>query len=211
MLKKKPSRRKEIENYIIETVEIQKPENTQQLAQMVQQRFNLPEKKIINAIIRLENNGRIQLKTTENHSIAKPKTAFLAPKFAWFWITIALSIAALFSVALIPEGAYPIAYVRNVLGLIFILFLPGYACVQALFPNKLFFDTVGQELEKIIRIALSIGLSLALVPMVGLILYYTPFGINLTPITLSLLGLTAGLATVGVLRERKADLSEKQD
>ncbi len=59
-------------------------------------------------------------------------------------------------------------------------------------------------MDTIERIALSFGMSLALVPIVGLILNYTPWGIRLTPITLSLLALTIVFATAAVLREYQA-------
>jgi uncharacterized membrane protein len=67
----------------------------------------------------------------------------------------------------VPEDAYPIVYLRYILGSIFILWLPGYTFIKALFPEK--------ELDSIERIALSIGMSIALVPIIGLLLNYTPF------------------------------------
>lgn len=53
-----------------------------------------------------------------------------------------------------------------------VLFLPGYSLVEALYPGE-------GELSPLERLALSIGLSLALVPLTGLILNYTPWGIRL--------------------------------
>ncbi|MEM3616108.1 MAG: DUF1616 domain-containing protein, partial [Candidatus Methanomethylicia archaeon] len=47
-----------------------------------------------------------------------------------------------------------------------------------------------KDLTPLERLALSIGLSLALVPLVGLVLNYTPWGIRLTPIIISLTLLT---------------------
>jgi uncharacterized membrane protein len=55
------------------------------------------------------------------------------------------------------------------------LFLPGYALIATLFPRK-------GDLDGIERIALSFGLSIAITPLLGLGLNYTPFGIRLTPI-----------------------------
>jgi len=63
-------------------------------------------------------------------------------------------------------------------------------------------------MDTIERIALSFGMSLTLVPLVGLILNYTPWGIRLTPITLSLLSLTIVFATTAVLREYQAKAQE---
>jgi len=60
-----------------------------------------------------------------------------------------------------------------------------------------------RKLDNIERIALSIGMSLALVPLVGLLLNYTPWGIRLTPITISLLALTLILSTAAIIREHQ--------
>jgi uncharacterized membrane protein len=94
-------------------------------------------------------------------------------------------------------------YVRHVLGTIFVLWLPGYTFIKALFPTKVPIQTSSEDLDKIERIALSIGLSLALVPIVGLLLNYTPWGIRLTPIVLSLFALTIIFATAAIIREHQ--------
>jgi len=75
----------------------------------------------------------------------------------------------------------PIKPVRIVLGLLFVLFLPGYIFIAALFPKK-------GDLDSIERVALSFGLSIAIVPLIGLILNYTPWGIRLYPILFSISG-----------------------
>lgn len=59
------------------------------------------------------------------------------------------------------------------------------------------------------RTALSIGMSLALVLIVGLLLNYTPRGIRLTPIVLSLVALTVVFAVAAVLREHQISISKK--
>ena len=71
---------------------------------------------------------------------------------------------------------------RVFFGLPIVLFIPGYMLVYALFPGK----KTDQGIDIIERIALSLGLSLAIVPLIGLGLNYTSWGINLTPIILSL-------------------------
>ena len=58
-----------------------------------------------------------------------------------------------------------------------------------------------EEMESLERVALSIGLSLALVPLVGLLLNYTPWGITLTPIMISLAFLSEGLAFAALVRK----------
>jgi uncharacterized membrane protein len=109
-------------------------------------------------------------------------------------------------------------YLRYVLGAVFVLWLPGYAFIKALFPQNLPFakalarlsDTSEKELDAIERIALSLGMSIALVPIVGLLLNYTPWGIRLTPIVLSLLALTTILSTAGIIREHQTIAPQKR-
>lgn len=65
--------------------------------------------------------------------------------------------------------------IRISLGLPFILLFPGYTLIAALFPRK-------DDLDAIERSALSLGLSIAIVPLIGLALNYSPWGIRLNPI-----------------------------
>jgi len=71
-----------------------------------------------------------------------------------------------------------ISVLRQVIGIVFILFCPGYAFIAALFTKR-------KDIDPIERIALSFGLSIAIVPLIGLGLNYTPWGIRLTPILIS--------------------------
>ncbi|MEM4262229.1 MAG: DUF1616 domain-containing protein [Thermoplasmata archaeon] len=81
-----------------------------------------------------------------------------------------MSAALVLTIFIAPEFQ-----LRAILGLIFLLFLPGYVATAALFPEK-------GRIDIIERIALSFGLSIAIVPLTGLALNYTPFGIRLDPI-----------------------------
>jgi uncharacterized membrane protein len=89
-------------------------------------------------------------------------------------VAIVLLSLLLFPIVLFTSGP-----VRIVLGMIFILFFPGYTMISALFPKQ-------QDLSTIERITLSFGTSIAVVPLIGLILNYTPWGIKLSPIFLSI-------------------------
>ena len=71
------------------------------------------------------------------------------------------------------------SFIRVVLGVPMVLFLPGYALVAALFPGN-------EDLNWIERVVLSLGLSIAVVPTIGLWLNYTAWGIRLLPIIVSL-------------------------
>lgn len=70
---------------------------------------------------------------------------------------------------------------RIVLGLPFIVFIPGHILVSALFPTK----KTERGLDVVERVALGIGLSLVIVALIGIGLNYTPIGIQ--PISSSFL------------------------
>ena len=74
---------------------------------------------------------------------------------------------------------FPSNVLRIILGLPFVLFFPGYTLIAALFPRRSAPDSIE-------RVALSFGLSIAVVPLTGLMLNYTPWGIRLYPILISL-------------------------
>ena len=110
----------------------------------------------------------------------------------WFWALTALVVFTVLFVFFVD--ASPLLYVRYVLGGVFILFLPGYMLISALYPRS-------DELDGLERLALSIGLSLAIVPLVGLMLNYTPWGITLTPIMVSLAVFAEALALGALVKK----------
>ncbi|NJE00418.1 DUF1616 domain-containing protein [Thermococcus sp. JdF3] len=111
----------------------------------------------------------------------------------WDTLTIiALSLFLDFLIAFFPDSI-----VRKALGLAFVLFFPGYVFITALFPEK-------KELDSLERLALSFGLSIAIVPLIGLALNYTPWGIRLTPILVSLTAFNTAFALAAIYRRETA-------
>jgi hypothetical protein len=194
---------KTINQYIIDVVRKNDPKTVNELIKLVQQKHPIPEKDILEHILNLQNLGRINLKNHQTPVTPMLKSYVFSSKASWYWAIIAVAAATTALVFTVPENLIPIAYARYVLGAIFVLFLPGYTFIKALFPEK--------ELDNIERAALSMGMSLALVPITGLILNYTPWGIRTTPVTLSLLALTIIFATAAIIREHQAKTKQTQD
>ncbi|MGD0477065.1 MAG: DUF1616 domain-containing protein [Nitrososphaerales archaeon] len=125
---------------------------------------------------------------------SKPYTDLLSYAFSpfslWFWGALA---AVGLSMGLISVTSGVVLYLRYIFGSVLVLFLPGYSLIEALYPKR--------ELDELTRFALSIGLSLALVPLIGLVLNYTPFDIRLLPVTLSIAGLTVILLFFALARK----------
>ena len=152
--------------------------------------------------------------------------------------------------------------VRVVVGLVFVLFVPGYAFIAALFPeageppttgadaagpdaaesasagddeesaeasesptddeesagdgDAGVFDTDGngdglgdRGIDGIERTALSFGLSIAVVPLIGLALNFTPFGIRLVPILVTISLFTVLASVLAALRRWELPASER--
>ncbi|MFC6905791.1 DUF1616 domain-containing protein [Halalkalicoccus tibetensis] len=105
---------------------------------------------------------------------------------------------------------------RILLGLPFVLFLPGYAFIAALFPERGRPPVEDEEetsgdrgIDPIERVALAIGMSIAIVPLLGLLLNFTPWGIRLAPIVLSVSGFTIACAVIGAVRRRELEPEQR--
>ncbi len=116
----------------------------------------------------------------------------------WAWSVLVFLLATTTSVYVLPQ-VEPWIYFRYILGAVYVLYLPGAVFIEALYPKR-------EELEDLERFALGVGLSLALVPLVGLVLNYTPWGIRLNPIYAGLSLLTVLLTCIGVYRKYRYHL-----
>ena len=114
-------------------------------------------------------------------------------------LVIALTLACILFVLTPRLNETP---VRVLLGLLLVLFLPGYSLIAALFPR-------GDDLDSIERIALSFGLSIAVVPLIGLGLNYTQYGIRLVPVLLGLSLFTVLLALIAYMRRAWISKAER--
>jgi len=117
-----------------------------------------------------------------------------------FWICIVLIVITVPVVLFVPEDALIsgnglyifLGVIRLLLGLVFVVFLPGYALCTVLWPVP--------EKEDLTRYGISFGLSIAIAPILGLVLNFTPFGLNLISILVALNLFTLPLLLVGFLR-----------
>lgn len=124
---------------------------------------------------------------------------------------VAVAVVALAAMALaLLDGP---SWLRVPLGLLFVLAAPGYAFVAALYPER---HVAAQEeggirrgLEPLERTALSLGLSIAIVPLLGLALNYTPWGIRLVPVILTVGAFTLVTSLVAWRRRSRLPVDER--
>jgi len=97
---------------------------------------------------------------------------------------------------ILTTSLFPVTWLLIILGLPFLLFFPGYMLIAALFPRR-------EGLDSIERLTLSFGLSIAIVPLFGLVLNYTPWGIKLYPILLSVSFFILAMSAVAWYKRRR--------
>lgn len=130
---------------------------------------------------------------------------FLISAFSWRNIAFDLKLAAFWVLLSATALYFPVISAspfRVAIALPMILFVPGYALIAALFPSN-------REIDGIERVALSFGLSIAVAPLIGLALNYTPFGIRLDPIVVSLSAFTLAMIVIGQYRRFVLPVSDR--
>src|SRR3990170_2748821 len=91
--------------------------------------------------------------------------------------------------------------IRLVLGFAFVLFVPGYSLTVALFPRD-------DNLDRMERVGISLGLSVAVVPLLALALDALPWGIRLWPVLLGECVLTMAFMVVAAWRRVRLPADE---
>jgi uncharacterized membrane protein len=110
---------------------------------------------------------------------------------------IVTSIVLVLIIEFAPDNVF-----RIVLGLPVALLFPGYSLISVLSPKK-------EILNNIERMAISFGLSLAIVPIIGLIIDYTPWKLSLNSILYSVAGFVLLFSVIAFLRQLKLANEEK--
>lgn len=106
----------------------------------------------------------------------------------------ALSIVVAVILVETLSGGFPLILIRWVAGTFLILIAPGFSLVWALFPSR-------DQPAGLSRLALTVAMSLFLVPITGLFLNYTPLGIHADSIGLIMAGMSLVFLYVGMRRE----------
>ena len=119
--------------------------------------------------------------------------------FADLALAFGLALAALV-VASVPALSVTIA--RPIIGTIAVLFVPGYAFIAALFPQK-------TTLENGVRLGLSFGVSLVIVPLLEIALNFTGWGIRLGPTLGGLVVFTLVCVVVASVRRHQLPAEQR--
>ena len=112
--------------------------------------------------------------------------------------------AAIFAVSLLlfPLVGLTPGFLRIILALPFAVFIPGYVLLSAVFPRQ-------YDLDVVRRMIFSIGLSIVILPIISLILNYTPWGIQPFPILVGTFLFITVMTAIGWYRQRGLREEEK--
>lgn len=142
-----------------------------------------------------------EIESSKTKSTAAKESKILksnAQKFADFIIRIDLLV--IFVVIIVSILSFVISKldlfrIHLILGLLFMLFIPGYVISVILFPDR--------NLGKIEVLALGFGISLPLASIVGIILVYANYSISVSSILFTLTLLTLILTLIAFVRRVK--------
>jgi uncharacterized membrane protein len=106
----------------------------------------------------------------------RPGVINTSPSFFFIrdFLLILASGVLLLVLVVLPQHPIIVQPFRLLLSSFFVFFVPGYALTAALFPDR-------NDLDQVERIGLSLGLSVAWVPLLVLILDNLPWGLRLWP------------------------------
>lgn len=189
----------ELKELIVKVVKEQRPGSVGELVGIVMASAenDLAASDVIGIVKEMRGEGKIELMEVPRELDKFTSYLMDRDRSLPFWLVLMAIAFTWVLIYAIPSG-FPWVIPRWVLGSLFVIFLPGYALVEVLFVNPL---SGKKELDEIQRLALSIGMSLALVPLVGLLLNYTPWGIRLEPIVISLSALTLICIVIATYRK----------
>ncbi len=186
-----------MDDLILATIRREHPSTVGELWLMLRARDGADEESFVETVQRLAAEDVFALRRPNYRFERFLDYLFTLSVSGWLWATFAAVLLSVLVVAIIPASS-SLSPVRWGLGLLFVLYLPGFALLRLLYPE-------GSRLRGVELLILNVGVSLAVVPLVGLILNFTPWGIRLEPVVASLALFTMCFAAAGALREYSKD------
>lgn len=185
---------------IEDIIKTRHPATVGQMARMLRELGSLDEEAYVDEIKSMCEEGSFKL-SRPSYEIFSLLDYLLKPTVSgWFWATLLLTCLAIGVVYFTPNFI-PLSIIRWIFGLI-LVFSPGYATIKLLFPHS--------NMPRHQLLGLSVALSLAVTPIIGFILNFTPWGIRFIPIVISLGAFTILTSTAAASRTYFA-LIQRQD
>ena len=194
------STKAELKAMIMDEIIKSNPADNKQLQQLMLQNHKIPIDTTTKILLELQREEKIKF-LERRQTYTTVNTYLFSRKAIWYWIIVFLSLGSLISVFSIPVTSYPAVFLRIILGIILVLFLPGYVVIRTYYINSQV--TEPKEFNaNIIQFTLSLVVSLVIDAIIGLILYFS-LGLDYLKITLSLFTIIMVISTINVIRDYK--------
>ena len=115
----------------------------------------------------------------------------------WYILIILFSILSTVLIVIIGDNSNMWIYFRQVISIPFTFFFPGYVLVNNIYSVN--------EIGDVEKLALSISLSLIIVPSIGLLSNYMGLGINKNTQTYLILSFILVMSIIGVYKTYKSN------
>lgn len=133
---------------------------------------NNNKEKIAKEIYELIEEGKIRVIEKNNRFFS----TFFSFRNSWYLFSIFVITLSLVSSIFISNNYI---LIKGIIVSPLLFFYPGYGIVESIYPKR-------EEWNELERAALSIGMSLAILPLIGLILNLMPFGLNVESVSISI-------------------------
>jgi hypothetical protein len=186
-----------------DAIKEKRPATIADLANLVVTENALDEDELVEAIEAMAEDGSLRL-AKPLYELESILDFLLTPTLsAWFWLAMGLTAFSTTSIFIAPT-LFPLVVVRWVFGSILVLYLPGYAFVEFLFP-------VQEQMGQIERFAFSVTLSLCLDIIAGLVINYIPGAeLRLGSIVACLAAITVLFTIAAMARKYQSIISRKE-
>ena len=195
------NKKNEIKNTILLLSKNSETKSMHELMNLIQSKYEIKKDEFLDLIIELENENKITLNKYNNDLKINRYEYLKSNNATWFWLTI-FYIISILVIIYINYNNYIYSNLRIILIIIYIIYIPGYSLTRLLFPMK--------KINLLERIMLSMGCSLILTTILGLLLNYTFWGINIISITITHTIFTILLCILAIYREYYLNIDNYQ-
>ena len=182
----------DIDRAVKEIISIRQPSTGEDLVDIVTKEMSLSREEAIDSMLRLEARNEIQFRPVEDQPPTGLVEYLSSPRSLWYRGVNALSLTAVLSTFITPSLGQLII-IRYVAGSIFLMFLPGFCITKIIY--------LGEEIGNLKLVAMSLGISVSVVSLIGMALNYTPWGISTTALTFTVFLLVLALSSICATRE----------
>lgn len=182
----------ELEKNVFDVIKTQNPTDVNELIEILSTKYNIEREEALKTVIDLQDKNLIRFTEEETDRYSDLFSYIKSQDSRWYLAVIAASFIALFSVLLVPDGS-PLVFLRYLLGFLMVILLPGYSTLRALY------DMRSISYAKIIL--MSLGISVCIASVIGVILNFTPWGLTPASTSLTQFVVILGLASFSVYRE----------